>query len=97
MYFAHFLLSVMIVWICNRAKGSILVAGIAHAALNTVQAFTPFGSMLLPVLSVAALVMILFDRMWVKLPPDYPAVYRQPGTGNLEAGIKKEILEVSHV
>ena len=97
MYIAHFLLSVLIVWICNRAKGSILVAGIAHAALNTVQAFTPFGSMLLPVLSVAALVLILFDQMWIKLPADHPAVYRQPAMTNLEVGITKENLEVSHV
>jgi hypothetical protein len=91
------LLSVMIVWICNRARGSILVAGIAHAATNTVQAFTPFGSMLLPVLSVAALLMILVDKMWKKLPADFPALYRQPGIDKLEAGIKDETLEVSHV
>jgi len=97
MYIGHFLLSVMIVWMCNRAKGSILVAGIAHASTNTVQAFTPFGSMLILVLSVAALMMILVDRMWKKLPPDYPALYRQPGMDNLKAGIKEEILEVSHV
>jgi hypothetical protein len=27
---------------------------------------------------VTALVMILVDRMWEKLPPDHPAVYRSP-------------------
>jgi len=78
MYAGHILLSVVIVWICNRAKGSILVAGIMHAAINTVQAFIPIGDLLLLTLSVAALVMIIADRMWEKLPPDHPAVYRSP-------------------
>ena len=97
MYIGHILLSVLIVWICNRANGSILVAGIAHAAMNTVQAFAPFGNMLFLVLSVAALVMILVDRMWKKLPTDHLAVYRESGMIKPEAGITEEILEVSHV
>jgi len=95
MYIGHILLSVLIVWICNRAKGSILVAGIAHAALNTVQAFAPFGNMLFLLLSVVALGVILVDRMWKKLPPDHPAVYRETLSIHLE-DIKKEILEVSN-
>jgi hypothetical protein len=32
-------------------------------------------------LLVAALVMILVDRMWKKLPPDHPAVYQTRGLG----------------
>jgi membrane protease YdiL (CAAX protease family) len=93
----HILLSVLIVWICNRARGSILVAGIAHAAMNTVQAFAPFGDRLFLVLSVAALVMILVDQMWKKLPTDHPAVYREPGMTKVEVGRSEEILEVSNV
>ena len=77
-FLVHMLLSVLIVWICNRAKGSILVAGIAHAALNTVQAFVPNWGPLFVVLSVAALVVISLDRMWKKLPSDHPAVFRDP-------------------
>jgi membrane protease YdiL (CAAX protease family) len=78
MYTGHILFSLMIVWICNRAKGSILVAGIAHAAANTAMTFIPFGEVhnLNPTWLVAALVMILADRMWKKLPSDHPAVYR---------------------
>jgi len=74
------LFSVIIVWICNRAKGSILVAGIAHAAVNTALAFIPIQDMQGIHLTwvVAALVMILVDRMWQKLPPDHLAVYRSP-------------------
>jgi membrane protease YdiL (CAAX protease family) len=64
-------------WLYNRSKGSILVAGIAHAASNTAFAFFP--NLDWPVYNwiaaVAALVMILVDRMWKKLPSDHPAVY----------------------
>jgi membrane protease YdiL (CAAX protease family) len=80
MYTGHLLFSVLIVWICNRAKGSILVAGITHAAGNTAQAFLPPMDLRDVYLtwSVAALVLILVDRMWKKLPPAPPAVYRSP-------------------
>ena len=80
MYIGHILLSVLIVWICNRAKGSILVAGIAHAAANTAVAFIPVPNMqgINLIMLVAALVMILLDRMWKKLPAEHPAVYREP-------------------
>jgi uncharacterized protein len=79
MYIAHTLFSVLIVWICNRAKGSILVAGLTHAATNTAQSFLQIPSILLIMtFSVAALIVIIADRMWKKLPPDHPAVYGSP-------------------
>jgi membrane protease YdiL (CAAX protease family) len=78
MYIGHILLSVLIVWIFNRAKGNILVAGVTHAATNTVQAFIPVRHIqsLYLTLCVAVLVLILVDRMWKKLPCDHPAVYQ---------------------
>jgi membrane protease YdiL (CAAX protease family) len=84
MYIGHILLSVLIVWIFNRAKGSILVAGFTHAAANTVQAFIPIQNIpsLYLTLFVAVLVLILVDRMWKKLPSDHPAIYQEP----LQAG-----------
>jgi uncharacterized protein len=79
MYIAHTLFSVLIVWICNRAKGSILVAGLTHAATNTAQTFLQIPSnLLILTFSVAALIVIIADRMWKKLPPDHPAVYGSP-------------------
>jgi len=80
MYIGHMLLSVLIVWICNRARGNILVAGFAHAATNTVQAFIHLQDIrsLYPTLLIAVLVMILVDRMWKRLPSDHPAVYGEP-------------------
>jgi membrane protease YdiL (CAAX protease family) len=78
MYIGHGLLSLFIVWFYNRAGGSILVAGIAHAAMNTIQAFAPLETLqqvYLP-LGAAALLLIVVDQMWKKLPPEHPAVYR---------------------
>ena len=78
MYIGHALFSVLIVWICNRANGSILVAGTAHAAANTAFAFFAVENMLVLNLTwlVAALALIFADRMWKPLPRDHPAVYR---------------------
>ena len=79
-YLIHILFSMLIVWIYNRSRGSILVAGIAHAAANTTLAFLPgidFLS-LCAVMAVAVLVLIGTDRMWAKLPSGHPAVYGPP-------------------
>jgi len=91
--------SLIIVGIYNRAKGSILVAGIAHAAINTAFAFTSIldGRVLTLTWFVVALLMIVADRMWKKLPPDHPAVYTEPGMINLEKALTEKTLEVSNV
>jgi membrane protease YdiL (CAAX protease family) len=67
-------------WLYNRSKGSILTAGIGHAAANTAFAFFPNLDWLVFVWTsaAAALVMILIDQMWKKLPHDHPAVYQYP-------------------
>jgi membrane protease YdiL (CAAX protease family) len=72
--------TVILGWLYNRSKGSILVAGIAHAAANTAFAFFPNLDWTVYTLTAAAaaLVMILVDRMWKKLPYGYPAVYQAP-------------------
>ena len=95
MYIGHILMSVLIVWICNRAKGSILVAGFAHAALNTAQAFIPFRDIrsLYPTMLIAALILILIDRMWKKMPADHPAVYQYP---RLEKSPQIALGDVAH-
>lgn len=73
--------TVIIVWFYNRSKGSILVAGIAHAAANTAFAFFPNLDWVIYnwTAAVAALVLVLIDRMWKKLPANHPAVYQAPG------------------
>jgi membrane protease YdiL (CAAX protease family) len=73
--------TIIIVWFYNRSKGSILVTGIAHAAANTAFAFFPNLDWVIYnwTAAVAALVLVLIDRMWKKLPADHPAVYQAPG------------------
>ena len=77
-YLALIPATVFITWFYNRSKGSILVAGAAHASANT--AFFFFQNLDLLVFNVSvgvvAIVMILIDKMWKKLPADHPAVYR---------------------
>jgi membrane protease YdiL (CAAX protease family) len=79
-YIVTIMFSLIIVWMYNRAKGSILVAGIAHAATNTVEAFFPNLDFLVSIviLALVLLILIMAYRMWVKLPLDHPAVFRLP-------------------
>ncbi|MFC1936297.1 CPBP family intramembrane glutamic endopeptidase [Chloroflexota bacterium] len=68
--------SLLIGWVYNRSKGSILAAGITHAAANTTFAF--FINLDWPVYTVMmyifSLVIVMIDKMWQKLPTDHPAV-----------------------
>lgn len=78
-YALHITTALIIGWIYNRSKGSILVTGITHAAANTGNAvFSNMDPLIfILVLAVAALVLIVADRMWKKLPSDHPAVYQE--------------------
>jgi membrane protease YdiL (CAAX protease family) len=69
--------SIVFGWLYNRSKGSILVVGIAHSASNTVVEFLPNLNWHVFILTIyaAALLMILVDRMWKKLPSGNSAVY----------------------
>lgn len=73
--------SIITAWFYNRSKGSILVAGMLHAAENTNARVLLIQNWYLYFIlkAVVALVMILSDRMWKKLPPHHPAVYQEPG------------------
>ena len=72
--------SIVYGWLYNRSKGSILVVGIAHAARNTVAKFLPGldWHLLSMTTYAAALLMVLVDRMWKKLPTEHLAVYPEP-------------------
>ncbi len=76
-YLMHIPAGVIVCWLYNRSRGSILVAGIAHASANTAFALLRNFDMTGLTLTFYAfvLVIILADRMWKKLPPDHPAVF----------------------
>jgi membrane protease YdiL (CAAX protease family) len=64
-------------WLYNRTNGSILAPAMFHAAMNAFGnqfSITPAGNVIIIAL---AIVVIVYDRMWKRLPPDHPAVYRQ--------------------
>lgn len=73
-------------WLYNRSGGSILVAGIAHAAGNTVFYFLPNlnWDIYQATALATALVLLFVDRMWRKLPAGHHAVSEgagvEPGT-----------------
>jgi membrane protease YdiL (CAAX protease family) len=71
--------SIFLTWIYNRTKGSILAVGLAHIAGNLAGKFLfPITNARMVAGFVAALILVLLDRMWKTLPPDHPAVYRSP-------------------
>lgn len=79
-YASHIPAALLFVWFYNRSKGSILVAGIIHAAANTTSAIVPdlrwqiFDGVMLGFVGMV----FLIDRMWRKLPADHPAVFQPP-------------------
>jgi uncharacterized protein len=89
--------SVISGWLYNRSRGSILVVGIAHAMSNTLGNVVVLGPQLdersigLTWL-ISAVLLVLLDKMWVKLPSDHPAVY---GSSELAAQGAREGLERS--
>jgi membrane protease YdiL (CAAX protease family) len=71
-------ITILLGWIYNRTRGSILAPALFHAAMNSMNALqasipvTNAGSVLLVLFAVFA---VFYDRMWKKLPTDDPAVY----------------------
>ncbi len=74
--------TIFIVWFYNHSQGSILVAGIAHAAANTTFFFltTLDWQLYNLILYIVVIGLVLVDRMWKKLPSDHPAVYQAPAS-----------------
>ncbi len=73
--FYNLLFSIMMVWLYNRTRGSILAPAMFHSAMNAFgDAFqaTPVTTALFVLMAIFA---ILHDRMWEKLPADDPAAH----------------------
>lgn len=72
--------SIFLTWIYNRTKGSLLAVGLAHIANNMGgELLFPITNAWLIITLAGAMVLILMDRMWKKLPSDHPAVFRSFG------------------
>jgi membrane protease YdiL (CAAX protease family) len=71
-FFARFIFT----WLYNRTNGGILTAVLLHTSANVASEFIPVTYALLILEAVVAIIVIVTDRMWRKLPTDSPAVYR---------------------
>ncbi len=73
-------ITILLGWIYNRTKGSILAPAIFHASMNSmnplmeVLPITTAGNILL---AGFAMIVVVADRMWRRLPGYHPAVYRE--------------------
>jgi membrane protease YdiL (CAAX protease family) len=71
-------ITILLGWIYNRTRGSILAPALFHASMNsmnTLQTAIPVtnaGSVLLVLFAVFA---VIYDRMWKMLPTNHSAVY----------------------
>ncbi len=72
------LFAILMTWLYNHTNGSILAPALFHSAMNAFGnqiSITTAGNVLFIGLAIIA---ILSDRMWKKLPYDHPAVYKLP-------------------
>ena len=84
--FWNLLFAILMAWLYNRTKGSILAPALFHPAMNAFGDNLPVTPITQCLFVAVAVLAIVSDRMWKKLPPDDPAVYQTPGIGenNLE-------------
>ena len=77
-YLMHIPSAIILCWVYNRSRGSVLAAGIAHASANTVVVFVqPLDqNIMIMVFFAFTAAIVLADRMWKRLPDEHPAVQR---------------------
>ena len=72
-------ITILFAWVYNRTNGSILAPAVFHASMNAMNPLvrilpiTTAGNILLVGFAV---IVVIADRMWRKLPENHPAVYR---------------------
>jgi uncharacterized protein len=73
-------ITILFSWIYNRTNGSILAVAIFHASMNSMNPLmgifpvTPASNIML---IIFAIIVVIADRMWRKLPGDHAAVYAE--------------------
>jgi len=77
-YLLHIPSGIILCWCYNRSRGSVLIAGIAHASANTVVALLqPLEqNIMIIVLFVFVAAIVMIDQMWKRLPGEHPAVQK---------------------
>ena len=77
-YLLHIPSGIVLCWCYNRSRGSVLIAGIAHASANTVVTLLqPLEqNIMIIVLFVFVAAIVMIDQMWKRLPEEHPAVQK---------------------
>jgi membrane protease YdiL (CAAX protease family) len=70
---------IIIAWLFNHTRGSILVAGLVHVSSNVSRLFIPETAEFAFVRPMFCIVLIVIYRMWKRLPAGSGAVYREEG------------------
>lgn len=83
-------ITILFGWVYNRTRGSILAPAIFHASMNSMNPLmgvfpiTTAGNIMLVGIAVVA---IVYDRMWCRLPGDHPAVQQKTMTAGSNAEV----------
>lgn len=70
------LVNIIFTWLFNRTQGSILVTALIHPAMNVMGNFLNASLGALVLLFAFIVFIIVWDKMWRKLPAECPAVYQ---------------------
>ncbi len=77
-------LTFLFTWIYNHTKGSLFICTLFHTTINTCGTLINypenisviFSLSFIAVVNIAAIAVIILDRMWVRLPEDSESVYQ---------------------
>jgi membrane protease YdiL (CAAX protease family) len=77
-------LTFLFTWIYNHTRGSLLLVTLFHGSINTAGTLIitpvgisgPYSLAYIVLINIAAIVVIIADKMWRKLPEDHEAVYK---------------------
>ena len=81
-------ITILFAWVYNRTNGSILAPAVFHAsmnAMNPLMGVFPLSAAWCILLVSFAIIAVVSDRMWRKLPGDHPAVYQDVAASTSDA------------
>ena len=82
--FNSLLFSILMAWLYNRTNGSMLAPVLFHAAMNAFGNQFSVTTASVVLFIILAVVAVVSDRMWKRLSPNHPAVYKATKSGNHE-------------
>jgi membrane protease YdiL (CAAX protease family) len=68
--------ALLFAWVYNRTGGSLLAPALFHPAMNTFGDALPRTDAATVIFLLLAITVIVYERMWKRLPADHPAVHQ---------------------